>query len=145
MIQQLERDEDDAKRILATKMKTRLGKYWSEETELNPKMNKILYIAALLDPMLKMKHVQLCLKIVYGDNRANELMEELTKSMNDLFDLFDLYQKEMAPILGQTPATPMSDIHVPDDYGSNGSEITRYFAEERYEMKASEVDFDILQ
>ncbi|XP_042025722.1 zinc finger BED domain-containing protein RICESLEEPER 2-like [Salvia splendens] len=145
MIKRLERDEDDAKRSLATEMKTRLGKYWSEEKELNPKMNKILYIAALLDPRQKMKHVQLCLKTVYGDNRANELMEELTKSINDLFEL---YQKDMTLILGQTPtpATPMSDIHVPDDDDSNGSEITRYFAEELYETRASEVNhFDILQ
>ncbi|KAL1538519.1 hypothetical protein AAHA92_27259 [Salvia divinorum] len=163
VIKRLERHEDDANRILATKMKTRLGKYWSEETELNPKMNKILYIAALLDPRQKMKHVQLCLKTVYGDNRANELVEELTKSTNDLFDL---YQKEMAPTLGQTstpaPATPTSDIlaslgfrrkgscRLPvlddGDDGSNGSEITRYFAEERYKMRASEAShFDILQ
>ncbi|KAG6394884.1 hypothetical protein SASPL_145475 [Salvia splendens] len=72
IIKSLEDDREDADiRYMAKKMMEKLGKYWLEEYELNPNMNKILYIAAMFDPRQKMKHVQYCLKMVYGDTRAN--------------------------------------------------------------------------
>ncbi|KAG6402724.1 hypothetical protein SASPL_134933 [Salvia splendens] len=58
LVTDLEEDEDDGLRNMAMRMRLKIGKYWLEETELNPKMNKILYIAAMLDPRPKMKHVE---------------------------------------------------------------------------------------
>ena len=55
---------------------------------LNPNMNKILYIAAMLDHRQKMKHGNYCLKMVYGDTPANEMAEELRKSIVDLFEYY---------------------------------------------------------
>ncbi|KAG6436805.1 hypothetical protein SASPL_101707 [Salvia splendens] len=147
---------------MAKKMMEKLGKYWLEGDELNPNMNKILYIAAMLDPRQKMKHVQHCLKTLYGDARANELAEELRKSV---FDLFELYKREFTPVAANTQpqtasASQMSNrstnlrllgrsscnilcVASEDDDDEDGSsELTRYFAERQY--KANEDDFDIL-
>ena len=71
-------EDEDIKRMTIS-MKSKLGKYWLEDEELNPRMNKIMYIAAMLDPQQKMKHMQICLKTVYGDRRAVELVEMLKK------------------------------------------------------------------
>ncbi|XP_042016843.1 zinc finger BED domain-containing protein RICESLEEPER 2-like [Salvia splendens] len=95
IIKLLEDGEDAEVSYMAKKMMEKLGKYWLEEYELNPNMNKILYIAAMLVPRQKMKHVEFCLKKLYGDARANELAEELRKS---IFDLFELYKKEFTPV-----------------------------------------------
>ncbi|KAG6418582.1 hypothetical protein SASPL_120786 [Salvia splendens] len=77
LITDLEEDEDDGFRNMVMRLRLKLGKYWLEETKLNPKMNKILYIAIMLDPdpRQKMKHVEYCLKLVYGSTWANELLE----------------------------------------------------------------------
>ncbi|KAG6406251.1 hypothetical protein SASPL_133850 [Salvia splendens] len=162
IIKRLEDDEDAEIRYMAKKMMEKLGKYWLEGDELNPNMNKILYIAAMLDPRQKMKHVQHCLKTLYGDARANELAEELR---NSVFDLFELYKREFTPVAAKTQpqtasASQMSNrstnlrllgrsscnilcVASEDDDDEDGSsELTRYFAERQY--KANEDDFDIL-
>ena len=167
LITDLEEDEDDGLRNMAVRMRLKIGKYWLEETELNPKMNKILYIAAMLDPRQKMKHVEHCLKLVYGSTRANELLEELNKQ---IYDLYEAYKAEMAPILGQTqprkttqnaPVTNRSanlrflgkgkkcslgviNNNVADM--SDQTELTRYLSDSLYVMTEDEVDnFDILE
>ncbi|KAG6401263.1 hypothetical protein SASPL_138114 [Salvia splendens] len=164
IIKRLEDDEDAEIRYMAKKMMEKLGKYWLEGHELNPNMNKILYIAAMLDPRQKMKHVQHCLKTLYGDARANELAEELRKSV---FDLFELYKREFTPVAAKTQpqtasASQMSNRSTnlrllgrsscnilcvaseddDDDDEDGSSELTRYFAEKQF--KANEDDFGIL-
>ncbi|XP_042021127.1 zinc finger BED domain-containing protein RICESLEEPER 2-like [Salvia splendens] len=123
MIIRLEGDEDDAVKNLAMKMETELGKSYKEDGT--------------------------CALMSKDDNRANELVEELNKSINDLFDL---YKKEMTPISDQTsPPLPTiqgscSHIEVSDDDEEDDSEITRYFKDEQYKMKCRELNqFDILQ
>ncbi|KAL6560939.1 hypothetical protein OROHE_006116 [Orobanche hederae] len=73
---------------MARKMKDKVGKYWLEEEELNPKLNKLLYIAASLDPRHKMKHVDMCLDQVYGSGRGNELITHVQSSTSELFELY---------------------------------------------------------
>ena len=103
IIRRLESQEDDDIKNMAKKMKEKLGKYWLEETELNPDMNKIIYIAAILDPQQKMKHMLTCLKFVYGDYCASQLVEDINDSLHDLFEL---YHAEVTPVVDHTPAPP---------------------------------------
>ncbi|KAG6433441.1 hypothetical protein SASPL_105055 [Salvia splendens] len=129
-VRKLEDDEDAEVRYMAKKMMEKLGKYWLEEYELNPNMNKILYIAAMLDPRQKMKHVEFCLKKLYGDARANELVEELRKPTDRHF-------------LGKSYCNILCVASEGDDDKDDSSELTRYFAEKQY--KASEHEhFNIL-
>ncbi|KAL6532650.1 hypothetical protein OROHE_014072 [Orobanche hederae] len=59
MISDLEISVDEEVSAMAMRMKEKVGKYWLEEKELNPKMNKLLYMAAVLDPRQKLKHVEI--------------------------------------------------------------------------------------
>ncbi|KAG6390760.1 hypothetical protein SASPL_148505 [Salvia splendens] len=70
-----------------------IGKYWAEDMELNPRMNMILYIAAVLDPRQKMNHVETCFKSIYGDARGEILVRDITYALNELFDYY-VAQKE---------------------------------------------------
>lgn len=42
LISESESSNDDEVSSMAKKMRTKLGKYWLEEADLNPKMNRIL-------------------------------------------------------------------------------------------------------
>ncbi|CAN0917081.1 Putative AC transposase [Linum grandiflorum] len=81
-----ERNEDLEIKMMGARMKLKVGKYWMEEKELNPKLNKILYIAAVLDPRQKMRHVEKCLKKVYGVSRATELIIEIKQQIREMFE-----------------------------------------------------------
>ncbi|KAL1540813.1 hypothetical protein AAHA92_25111 [Salvia divinorum] len=67
---ELEVSDDHEISSMAMKMRVKIGKYWAEDMNLNPRMNKILYIAAVLDLRQKMNHVETCFKEIYGDARG---------------------------------------------------------------------------
>ncbi|CAN1340484.1 Zinc finger BED domain-containing protein RICESLEEPER 2 [Linum perenne] len=81
-------NEDEDIQGMAVRMKAKVGKYWSEEFETNVRMNKFLYIAAILDPRQKMKHVEKCLKHIYGAQRASELVGELRSILTKMVDAY---------------------------------------------------------
>ncbi|KAL1549137.1 hypothetical protein AAHA92_17273 [Salvia divinorum] len=64
LISKLELSDDYEISSMAMKMRVKIGKYWAEDMELNPRMNMILYIAAVLDPRQKMNHVETCFKSI---------------------------------------------------------------------------------
>ncbi|CAN1300178.1 Putative AC transposase [Linum perenne] len=101
-------------RAMGARMKKKIGKYWSEECELNPRLNKILYIAAILDPRQKMKHIEKCLKKVYGVDRAMDLVKEVKDT---LYEMFDAYKK----MLTQTPTTTSNSTS-----RTNASDLNSY-------------------
>ncbi|CAN1749920.1 Putative AC transposase [Linum perenne] len=97
-IRGFEMNSEEEIRAMGARMKKKIGKYWSEECEMNPRLNKILSIAAILDPRQKMKHIEKCLKKVYGVDRAMDLVKEVKDT---LYEMFDAYKK----MLTQTPTT----------------------------------------
>ncbi|KAL6561410.1 hypothetical protein OROMI_017011 [Orobanche minor] len=104
MISDLEMSVDEEVSAMAMRMKEKVGKYWLEEKELNPKMNKLLYMAAVLDPRQKLKHVEMCLDQVYGPVRGNMLVSCVRASMTDLFDEY----KSQMTIASNMTTTPQS-------------------------------------
>ncbi|KAL1564081.1 hypothetical protein AAHA92_06484 [Salvia divinorum] len=76
LISELELSDDYEISSMAMKMRVKIGKYWAEDMELNPRMNKILYIAVVLDPRQKMNHVETCFKSIYGDARGEIMPHE---------------------------------------------------------------------
>ncbi|CAN1153684.1 Putative AC9 transposase [Linum perenne] len=79
---------DDDIRSMAARMKLKVAKYWSEEFEENAKMNKFLYIAAILDPRQKMKHVEKGLKHIYGPLRDSQLTGVLRTLLSKMVDAY---------------------------------------------------------
>ena len=56
--------------------------------ELHPWMNRILYIAVVLDPRQKMSHVETCFKSIYGDTRGEIMVRDVTYSLIEMFDYY---------------------------------------------------------
>ncbi|KAL1558990.1 hypothetical protein AAHA92_09384 [Salvia divinorum] len=50
LIRRLQMSSDYEVSSMASRMRLKIGKYWMEETELNVKMNKIIYMAVIFDP-----------------------------------------------------------------------------------------------
>ncbi|CAN1248930.1 Zinc finger BED domain-containing protein RICESLEEPER 2 [Linum perenne] len=127
-------------------------------------MNRIIYLAAALDPRQKLKHVQKCLSKVYGLRRAIEIVGEV----KDLFaELFESYKTMLLPpraprtSVSQSSATSSQNnrrpsintdirrlstrgrctaIHDSDDEEDmvDSSELTLYFTEAQYREKDQE-------
>ncbi|KAG6430044.1 hypothetical protein SASPL_108103 [Salvia splendens] len=103
LISELEVSDDHEISSMALKMRMKIGKYWAEDMELNPRMNRILYIAAVLDPRQKMNHVETCFKSIYRDARGEIMVRDVTYALNELFDYY-VAQKE-----AQNPAQHQKD------------------------------------
>ncbi|KAG6397082.1 hypothetical protein SASPL_143244 [Salvia splendens] len=111
---------------MASRMRLKIGKYWLEGTELNVKMNKILYMAAVLDPRQKMKHVETCLKLLYGNARGLEMVKEVRDSIRELFVFYSV-----------------SDD---DEDSSNQTELDIYLTDRRHKVPREEMaSFDLLK
>ena len=62
------------------------------------KMNKLIYIAVLLDPRCKMVSLALALQRIYGEEKANDLVHLVNEAA---FSLFEKYKEIYAPATGQ--------------------------------------------
>ncbi|CAN1268248.1 hypothetical protein LINPERPRIM_LOCUS13089 [Linum perenne] len=63
-IRQMEVSEDEATRNMASRMSKKLGKYWSEKDGRNDRLNRLVYIALVLDPRYKMEYPKFCFEEV---------------------------------------------------------------------------------
>ncbi|KAG6423642.1 hypothetical protein SASPL_114044 [Salvia splendens] len=159
LIRRLEMNNDKEVSSMASKMKLNIGKYWLEETELNVKMNKILYIAAILDPRKKMKHVETCFKLLYGNARGLEMVKEVTDSMRELFVFYSARYAPRPPSRSSVDATiedtsdeedsyNMFGMDISDDDGdsSNQTELDIYLTDRRHKVPKEEMtSFDLLK
>ncbi|CAL1395956.1 unnamed protein product [Linum trigynum] len=87
-IANVEKQADPKISTMAQKKRSKVAKYWEEEVVGNFRMNKILYIAATLDPRQKLKHVQKCLKKVYRLDRATAMVAKLRELFSELFEYY---------------------------------------------------------
>ncbi|CAI0459842.1 unnamed protein product [Linum tenue] len=71
---------------MAERIKSKLAKYWFEEEWENSKINRLCYMAVILDPRRKMEYLEEALKRVYGESRGKALAEEVKDEMRALFD-----------------------------------------------------------
>ncbi|KAG6390714.1 hypothetical protein SASPL_148457 [Salvia splendens] len=129
LIRRLEMNNDKEVSSMASKMKLKIGKYWLEETELNVKMNKILYIAAILDPRKKMKHVETARYAPRPPSRSSvDATIEDTSDEEDSYNMFGM------------------DISDDDGDSSNQTELDIYLTVRRHKVPKEEMaSFDLLK
>ncbi|KAG6421522.1 hypothetical protein SASPL_118078 [Salvia splendens] len=152
LIRRLEMNNDKEVSSMASMMKLKIGKYWLEESELNVKMNKILYSAAILDPRQKMKHVETCFKLLYGNARGLEMVKEVTDSMRELFVFYSARYAPHPPSRSSVDATiedtsdeedsyNMFGMDISDDDGdsSNQTELDIYLTDRRHKVPKEEM------
>ncbi|CAN1315973.1 Putative AC9 transposase [Linum perenne] len=139
---------DDDIRSMAARMKLKVAKYWSEEFEENARINKFLYIAAILDPRQKMKHVEKCLKHIYGPLRASQLTGVLRTLLSDMVDVYKGLEKWQKVTNDQkrragrgSLSSLRSDSDDEDDH-SEISELSLYLSEGTFKERRSTVGGD---
>lgn len=93
---------------MASKMREKFNKYWGSLD----KFNLLIYVAAILDPKIKIVGLQFALHDMYGEKNGNTLFEKIQAATYDLFDEYkSLYCPVIAPPAGSSSgsASKMSD------------------------------------
>ncbi|KAG6396635.1 hypothetical protein SASPL_142790 [Salvia splendens] len=157
LIRRLEMSSDYDVSSMASRMRLKIGKYWLDETELNVKMNKILYMVVVLDLRQKMKHVETCLKLLYGNARGLEMVKEVRDSMRELFVFYSARYAPRPPSRSSVDANKENSSCEEDTYSmfamsdddedsSNQTELDIYLTDMRHKVPREEMrSFDLLK
>ncbi|CAL1401760.1 unnamed protein product [Linum trigynum] len=100
---------------MATKMKQKYDKYWGAVD----KMNKLLYIAAVLDPRLKLQFIGFTLKWMYDDEKAVSALTEDVELAT--YELYAHYENQME--VGEGSSSSQTEL---DDDGGNVDLVAEY-------------------
>ncbi|XP_019241458.1 PREDICTED: zinc finger BED domain-containing protein RICESLEEPER 2-like [Nicotiana attenuata] len=81
MLKGLVASEDLELQSMAVRIKEKFDKYWGEPE----KMNKIIFIACVLDPRNKTGFVEFALEEMFGKEKGGEIGKDVIKNMNTLY------------------------------------------------------------
>ncbi|CAN1346645.1 Zinc finger BED domain-containing protein RICESLEEPER 2 [Linum perenne] len=94
-IKKMKRDEETVISTMASSMEEKVKKYWSEDVA-NVKVNRLVYIGAILDPRKKMEIIPYSFKLIYDPTQCAELVEMVRSELHALFDLYKAeYEKRV--------------------------------------------------
>ncbi|XP_077252407.1 zinc finger BED domain-containing protein RICESLEEPER 1-like [Tasmannia lanceolata] len=143
---------------MARRMKDKYDKYWGDIE----KMNKLIYIAVVLDPRHKMEFVKFALISMYGEGKGNELGEKVFHARVELFNEWNNTNtvntsRDNQVNLGQSTSRELSQEprehvrkmikekfkkhKIEAGGGDNKSELERYLSED---IEEGPDEFDIL-
>lgn len=71
-------------RSMAIKMREKFDKYWGDVE----KMNKLLFVAMVLDPRYKLKYLKAIFNQVYERSQANRLAEKVKTTLERFFEFY---------------------------------------------------------
>ncbi|CAN0920755.1 Putative AC transposase [Linum grandiflorum] len=128
---------DEATIKMAERMWEKLGKYWSEKDATNDRINRLTYIAVVLDPRHKMEYPKYALQKLYGDAMGLQLLQEVNTELQSLFEVYQtFYNARQQPI----PTQSSTDSEI-----LNITELELYLKADRepYDPKSKHM-FDIL-
>nr|XP_016439094.1 PREDICTED: zinc finger BED domain-containing protein RICESLEEPER 2-like [Nicotiana tabacum] len=116
------------------KMKEKFKKYWGEPE----KMNKMIFIASVLDPHNKLEYVGFALEEIFGEGPGKKLTAEVDAYLNSLFGDGNVRTKSVR--------TKQLLKRQKEDSGSVGakSELERYISEGPEPLSDDSDDFKIL-
>ncbi|CAL1385330.1 unnamed protein product [Linum trigynum] len=123
-------NEDYQLSFMATKMKQKYEKYWGDVD----KMNKLLYIAAVLDPRRKLRFIGFALKWMYGDEKsASDLTSDVEEAT---YELYAHYENQV----GEASSSSQTEL---DEDGGKMDLIAEYMKQlqkERGVVNKTELD-----
>ncbi|CAN1320030.1 Zinc finger BED domain-containing protein RICESLEEPER 1 [Linum perenne] len=114
-IKKMKRDEETVISTMATSMKEKVKKYWSEDVA-NVKVNRLVYIGAILDPRKKMEIIPYSFKLIYDLTQCAELVEMVRSELHALFDLYKADQSGSVASSTQTTGVNGGDGGDEDDF-----------------------------
>uniref|UniRef100_A0A1S3YB55 Zinc finger BED domain-containing protein DAYSLEEPER-like n=1 Tax=Nicotiana tabacum TaxID=4097 RepID=A0A1S3YB55_TOBAC len=152
--------EDEHLRKMAQQMQEKFKKYWGEPE----KMNKMIFIASVMDPRNKFEYVEGALEELFGEEKGKKINAEVYAYMNSLFgEYLKKYSTESCPQSPSSSTSSNNTSNTPsgsvisaskirtklilkkekEDNGSGGakSELDKYISEEQEPFSE---EFDIL-
>ncbi|KAF2322117.1 hypothetical protein GH714_006967 [Hevea brasiliensis] len=91
LLQEWQGSNDIELAFMGDRMKVKFDKYWGDPD----KMNKIIYIAVVVDPRYKLEFMEFALSAVYGKEKGMELAKKIKLTVYELFDEYKkTYQAE---------------------------------------------------
>ncbi|XP_070028688.1 zinc finger BED domain-containing protein RICESLEEPER 2-like [Nicotiana sylvestris] len=152
--------EDEHLRKMAQQMQEKFKKYWGEPE----KMNKMIFIASVLDPRNKFEYVEGALEELFGEEKGKKINAEVYAYMNSLFgEYLKKYSTESCPQSPSSSTSSNNTSNTPsgsvisaskirtklslkkqkEDNGNGGakSELDKYISEEQEPYSE---EFDIL-
>ncbi|CAN1348970.1 Zinc finger BED domain-containing protein RICESLEEPER 2 [Linum perenne] len=135
-IKKMKRDEETVISTMARSTEEKVKKYWSEDVS-NVKVNRLVYIGAILDPRKKMEIIPYSFKLIYDLTQCAELVDMVRSELHALFDLYKAeYEKRVNSSQSGSVASSTQ---------TTGAELVKYLAEAR-EVSSSDKKqwFDVL-
>ncbi|CAN1348969.1 Zinc finger BED domain-containing protein RICESLEEPER 2 [Linum perenne] len=159
-IKKMKRDEETVISTMARSTEEKVKKYWSEDVS-NVKVNRLVYIGAILDPRKKMEIIPYSFKLIYDLTQCAELVDMVRSELHALFDLYKAeYEKRVnssqSGSVASSTQTTEEDQEIEDDCfaafdddnhtgDDPRAELVKYLAEAR-EVSSSDKKqwFDVL-
>ncbi|XP_070043263.1 zinc finger BED domain-containing protein RICESLEEPER 2-like [Nicotiana tomentosiformis] len=124
--------EDEHLRKMAEQMQEKFKKYWGEPE----KMNKIIFIASVLDPRNKFEYVSLALEELFGEEKGKKINAEVYAYMNSLFE--EYLKKYSTGSCPQSPSSSTSSNNTSNT--SSGSVLTASLIRTKLHLKKQKED-----
>ncbi|CAN1340611.1 Zinc finger BED domain-containing protein RICESLEEPER 2 [Linum perenne] len=134
-IKKMKRDEETVISTMARSMEEKVKKYWSEDVA-NVKVNRLVYIGAILDPRKKMEIIPYSFKLIYDPTQCAELVEMVR---SELHALFDLYKAEYDKYVNSSQSGSVASTTQ-----SLTTDLAKYLSEVREVSTDKKQRFDVL-
>nr|XP_023919015.1 zinc finger BED domain-containing protein RICESLEEPER 1-like [Quercus suber] len=123
---------------MATKMEAKFEKYWGK----GDKINKLLYVAVVLDPRKKMRFLKFSFSEIYGDEVADEMVDLVRKFMDRLYDDYSRIDPPNVVLPSENERTHMEGdtIGCSDPYAVVNSRYERFLEAEKSIGCSNEVE-----
>ncbi|CAN1268540.1 Zinc finger BED domain-containing protein RICESLEEPER 2 [Linum perenne] len=155
-IKKMKRDEETVISTMERSMEEKVKKYWSEDVD-NVKVNRLVYIRAILDPRKNMEIIPYSFNMIYGLTQCAELVEMVRSELHALFDLYKAeYDKRVnssqsGSVASSTQTTGVNggDGSDEDDFEEDQDddprvELVKYLSEVREVSTDKKQRFDVL-
>ena len=103
--------------VMAMNMKTKLDKYWGSLG----KMNKLMFLAIMIDSWYKLKYLTFCLSNVYKADVVKDMVENVEIHLYRLYDFYKLYDNSTQGRHYTSESQQSNIINInEDDHGVDG-------------------------
>lgn len=119
----------------AKSMKVKNETLW----DINEKTNLLLYVSIVLDPRYKLQFVLFTLSLLYGEERANEVVKKIEDMTRSLYNEYQSSDMEIETACTSMDQLLMEDAGEDEDEGY-ASVFTKHLIEQDTKNKIAELD-----
>ncbi|CAN1853526.1 Zinc finger BED domain-containing protein RICESLEEPER 2 [Linum perenne] len=125
-IRRMQASDDERIGNMADSMLEKLGKYWDEQDGTNSKLNRLVYIASVLDPRHKLHFAKYAFTKLYGAVRGAVLLRELKEELTSLFMVYEAKRNSSTNASQQTSTSFGSTVGTPTSVAQSVEHLDEY-------------------